>query len=296
MKGRMNYLEPEMPQMDVTLELDLIRAHGPRVDVMFSGGKDSCCLKELCRMAGVEFRSYYNNTTIDPPELVRFIKKQHPDVIWCNPAMPMMTAVATLRKSPPTRRARWCCERYKELTLKTGNPHLVGVRAAESVRRRNAWLQWDGKRNILAPILLWSDEDVWTFIRERNLPYCELYDQGFKRLGCVGCPLAGREGQDREFARWPNFERNWHRAIVANWERWHSVPRIRDGKPRFQAKFKSGEELWLWWRTYKAPTGDCGWFFPMPGEDDEPIPHMHEEESLFDHADDPIELPRNAVV
>ena len=46
----------------------------------FSGGKDSCVIKELARMAGVAFLPVYNVTTIDPPELVRFIKREHPDV------------------------------------------------------------------------------------------------------------------------------------------------------------------------------------------------------------------------
>ncbi|GAH28018.1 unnamed protein product, partial [marine sediment metagenome] len=45
----------------------------------FSGGKDSIVIKELADMAGVSYDAHYNNTTIDPPELVYFIKDIYPD-------------------------------------------------------------------------------------------------------------------------------------------------------------------------------------------------------------------------
>lgn len=83
--------------------------------------------------------------------------------------------------------------------------------------------------------------------------YCSLYDEGWTRLGCVGCPLASKENQDREFARWPAYERNWKKAIIANWEKWKDQPNTKTGQPRYHAKFKDGEEFWLWWRTHRVP-------------------------------------------
>ena len=55
--------------------------------VAFSGGKDSIVMERLFKMSGVKYESWYNNVTIDPPELVRFIKKQYPHVGWNNPKM-----------------------------------------------------------------------------------------------------------------------------------------------------------------------------------------------------------------
>lgn len=57
----------------------LLRLHEPPEGyyLAFSGGKDSCVIKELAKRAGVKFDAHYGNTTIDPPELVRFIKKFH---------------------------------------------------------------------------------------------------------------------------------------------------------------------------------------------------------------------------
>lgn len=235
----------------------LLRDHEPAEGyyLAFSGGKDSCVCKELLRIAGVRFEGVYNNTTIDPPELVQFIKHFHPDVKWNNPSHGnMMHRIATAPKSPPTRTVRWCCSEYKE-GGGCGRVKVFGVRAAESLRRKHGWreISKDSTGNkVVCPIVFWPDARVWEFIREKNLPYCVLYDEGFKRLGCVGCPLASRKNQDKEFSRWPRYERNWKRAIIANWERWHGVPNTKTGGPRFQTKFRNGEDFWEWWRNYKG--------------------------------------------
>lgn len=237
----------------------LLRLHEPEEGyyLAFSGGKDSVAIEYLARLAGVKFDKRYNSTTIDPPELIRFIKKYHPDAIWNFPEMPMMTMVATAPKVPPTRNGRWCCSVYKEGGGK-GRVKVMGVRAAESKRRALNWREiaedMHGSPTV-CPIVYWTDAHVWELIKANNVPYCSLYDEGFTRLGCVGCML-NPGSQDTEFARWPNYERNWKKSIVANWEKWHNVPRQKDGLPRYQAKFKSGEEFWQWWRTAKAPEGE----------------------------------------
>ena len=47
--------------------------------VQFSGGKDSCVILALAKMAGINYEAHYNVTSVDPPELVRFIKREYPD-------------------------------------------------------------------------------------------------------------------------------------------------------------------------------------------------------------------------
>jgi phosphoadenosine phosphosulfate reductase len=59
----------------------------------FSGGKDSCVLKALADMAQVKYDAHYNWTTVDPPELVRFIKDYHPDVIIEKPKLSMFQLI-----------------------------------------------------------------------------------------------------------------------------------------------------------------------------------------------------------
>jgi len=192
----------------------------------FSGGKDSCVIKQLAIEAGVSFKPWYNLTTIDPPELVQFIKRHHADVSWNKPKMPMLARLSERTNGPPTRLARWCCAEYKEQGGK-GFAKVIGVRISESVNRANTWREFQPHRTdgfILAPIAYWTDDDVWKFIRSRNLPYCKLYDEGFKRLGCIGCPLAGKIGQDKEFARWPKYELAWKKAVFKFYDRWHDIP------------------------------------------------------------------------
>lgn len=224
----------------------------------FSGGKDSVVIKHLAAAAGVKFESWYNNTTIDPPELVQFVKRVHPDVQWNNPKQNMMRRMVEKSIGPPTRIARWCCEEYKEQGGNGWPVKVIGVRVAESARRAKLWKTFVRNRNeghILCPILYWTDEDVWRYIRENEIPYCKLYDEGFKRLGCVGCPLGGPNAQKVEFERWPRYEANWKKHVIAYWEKWHDVPTIK-GRPRWVAGFASGEALWNWWVSGKRKDDD----------------------------------------
>ena len=220
----------------------------------FSGGKDSCVIKHLAILSGVRFDAFYNSTTIDPPELVRFIKSEHADVKWDLPKYGnMMHRVATNTAGPPTRLVRWCCEEYKECRGK-GRVKIIGTRASESQARRLRWKEVSNDAygyKAICPIVYWTDDQVWEIIKTDGIKYCELYDQGWKRLGCVGCPL-NNTSRIKEFERWPAFERNWKKAIIANWEMYHDVPR-KDGKPRHHAKFKSGEEMWKWWMEEFTP-------------------------------------------
>ena len=223
--------------------------------VAFSGGKDSCVIKELVRMSGVKHECWYNQTTIDPPELVRFIKQHHADVMWSiSKHGNMMHRVAKKSAAPPTRLMRWCCDEYKEYGG-VGRCRVFGVRASESKGRALRWNEVSTDRNnstVICPIVYWTDSQVWEFLKHFKVPYCSLYDEGWDRLGCVGCPLAGPDRQTKEFERWPAFERNWRRAIEKNWETYKDIPR-KDGKPRYQAKFKSAEGFWNWWRWEKKP-------------------------------------------
>lgn len=56
------------------------------------------------------------------------------------------------------------------------------------------------------PIIDWTDEEVWEFIHEYKVPYCKLYDEGFKRLGCIGCPMGSVKQRLYEFERYPKYK------------------------------------------------------------------------------------------
>lgn len=246
--------------------VDLLQEHVPPEGYYgcFSGGKDSIVIKELARLAGVSVKWHYNITTVDPPELVRFIVDHHPDVERLHPGTRMFDEIPN--RGLPTRRIRWCCEVFKESKNPKGATMLMGMRAAESPRRAVQWsevaLHRRTRANVILPIFKWTDDHVWEFIRVQHMPYCCLYDEGFKRLGCVGCPMAGARFRRVEFARWPRIEKQYKDAARELWK-------VRGGgfAPRKTIdddftgirRFPSFDAMWEWWLSDDAaPAKPCG--------------------------------------
>ena len=67
---------------------------------------------------------------------------------------------------------------------------------------------------VLNPIIDWSDDDVWSYLHSRGIEGNPLYKEGWTRIGCVGCPLAGRRAREIAFARYPKLYKAWHDAIA----------------------------------------------------------------------------------
>ena len=108
----------------------------------FSGGKDSVVIKALADMAGVKYDAHYSISSVDPPELVRFIKDVHPDVIMEHARdkdgnIVTMWNLIPKHTMPPTRIVRYCCAYLKENGGK-GRLKVTGVRWDESVRRKKS--------------------------------------------------------------------------------------------------------------------------------------------------------------
>lgn len=204
---------------------------GKPLVVAFSGGKDSQTVYHLTEAAGVDFEAAYSATTIDPPEVVRFIRKHYPMVRFHVPKMSFWQLVEKTRILP-NRRMRYCCSVMKEATHQ-GRVTLTGVRREESAKRANRQTldinkkprQFDeferrdkidvqcfgnGKEKITVnPILDWTETDVWQYLNDVvKVPHCELYDQGRHRVGCLFCPMKARKEIVDDMQRYPHqFER-----------------------------------------------------------------------------------------
>jgi phosphoadenosine phosphosulfate reductase len=202
----------------------------------FSGGKDSVVLYDLAVKSGAKFDAHYSQTGIDPPELVQFIRKEYLTVAPVKPKERLWTLIN--RKGLPTRRIRFCCQVLKE---QAGNGRwiLTGIRSAESTRRKTRQMVEIGRKHdhLVHPIIDWTEQDVWSYIRANNLPYCKLYDEGFKRLGCVLCPMTSAEQANRDRQRWPKIADAWFRAA----ERFY----VRSDRAKLH--WSSAEAMFDWW-------------------------------------------------
>ena len=203
-----------------------------------------------------------NLTSVDPPEVIRFLKQHYPEVELIKPKASIYK-IAVEKTLLPTQRVRWCCEEYKE-NAGAGKVTLIGIRHQESTRRakRNeveisskkfsgtleGFEQYreeklskpkkgrktngmnitnvtgertvgciSGKESILiSPIIHWTERDVWEFLNKVcRVPHCSLYDEGYRRIGCICCPMSTYRQKLREMNRWPHVKRNWLKAIIA---------------------------------------------------------------------------------
>lgn len=197
--------------------------------ITYSGGKDSDVLLHLAAASGIPYEVLHSLTTADAPETVRHVydtfrrleergvkctvdKHDRPDgtrtTIW---------NLIPRKLMPPTRLVRYCCTELKEGGGK-GRFISTGVRWAESTaRKRRGALevlhhdrtkklilsndndedrrllescQLKGKR-VVNPIIDWSDTDIWAYASAEKIEMNPLYCEGFRRVGCVGCPMAG---------------------------------------------------------------------------------------------------------
>jgi len=123
----------------------------------------------------------------------------------------------------PTKFSRWCCDELKKKPTKEVSleRRLMGIRKEESAKRANRPRidRYFKKQTLYKPIFNWGEWAIWEYIEKYNLPYCELYDQGFDRVGCVVCPfICGRPKViKKHMDRWPGIYRAFERAMLELW-------------------------------------------------------------------------------
>ena len=205
---------------------------------------------------------YHNHTTVDAPETVYYIRSI-PNIHISYPEKTMWDLIVE-KHMPPLRMVRYCCSELKERGGE-GRFLITGVRWAESIIRRkqrgvleinknkkadsiilNAdndesrqlfeTCQLKGKR-ILNPIIDWSEDDVWEFLNHYDCKSNPLYQCGFKRIGCIGCPMVNHP--EYEFQKWPKYKEIYI----------HTFDRMLKSKPagKRDRYWTSGEAVFNWW-------------------------------------------------
>jgi phosphoadenosine phosphosulfate reductase len=205
----------------------------------FSGGKDSQVIYELAKMSGVKFKAFFNKTSIDPPEVLKFIRKNYPDVEWIKPKETMYQLI--YRKGIlPLRQARYCCESLKE-TAGSNSIVITGITNEESDKRaKRKEYEHDYKdktKYFLHPIKNWAANEVFDFLKSRGVKWCELYDKGANRIGCVGCPM-NPKAMRKDFRERPNFKLAYT----------NTVRKLMIEKGKY-SNFESAEEVIEWWSS-----------------------------------------------
>jgi len=188
--------------------------------VGFSGGKDSIVIANLIKKSGVKYQLYYSFTGIDPPEVVRFIRRNYPECIFLKPKKTFWRNLSV--NVPPSNRLRWCCTALKKTPgINIPLEHrIMGIRSEESVKRgKYERVNFFEKlrHTHYYPILKWNEANVWDYIEKNNLEYPKLYDEGFDRIGCVVCPYhSEKTGKKHEQYRekYPKFFDRFEKGIT----------------------------------------------------------------------------------
>lgn len=186
---------------------------------------------------------------------------------------------------PPSRLMRYCCQILKETGcanrfIATGvrwdESHARQERAAyEAIGKTKAdkviatdeiMLMNDNsekramtercmKQNKMAvnPIIDWKHSDIWEYIRTEKIQYNPLYECGYSRVGCIGCPMASK-GRWKEFADFPTYKAAYIKAYDKMLE--YLQVKYKKNPP----KWKSGYEVFLWWMEDKNVAGQMDLF------------------------------------
>lgn len=119
-----------------------------------------------------------------------------------------------------------CCQIRKVLPLRkylaNKSAWITGLRRSQSeFREKIDKIEWDSTNNVVKvnPLADWSQENVWWYIKEYNLPYNPMHDEGFPSIGCIPCTTKASEENDERSGRWQNSSKTECGIHVRNPER-----------------------------------------------------------------------------
>lgn len=184
---------------------EVLERYGPGAAVGWTGGKDSTVVLALWRDAlreaapGAALRGLNLDTGCKFPEVLAFRDQLARE--W-SVELHVVRPGFDLGRYPLAVDPVACCGDLKirplnEAIARLSIPALLtGVRADENPDRADRpWLEDHGDHVRALPILEWTELDIWTFMVREGIPWCTLYDQGYRSLGCVPCTSRSGRGE-----------------------------------------------------------------------------------------------------
>jgi phosphoadenosine phosphosulfate reductase len=95
-------------------------------------------------------------------------------------------------------------------TLEGFDAWISSIRRDQTPERAQASLvEWDQRFGLVKinPLLHWTQEQVWQFIRQHDIPYNPLHDQGYPSIGCWPCTRPVQPGEEARAGRWPGLDK-----------------------------------------------------------------------------------------
>ena len=192
-----------------------------------------------------------------------------------------MWKLIEIKSMPPTRLARYCCTVLKETSIPNSviavgvrEDESLGRRGRNDFSTRGktkndaeyrstahtfAMFQLDKfggeaayqceiikncKKNkdlISNPIYWFTESDIWEYVKKFNISMNPLYSKGYKRVGCIGCPLGGSKSMVKEFQDYPKYKLNYIKAF----ERMQKLNEKKGINNKYS--MSNGEEWLEWW-------------------------------------------------
>jgi phosphoadenosine phosphosulfate reductase len=180
------------------------------------GAEDMVLLDMLMNIAP-ETKVFYLDTDVLFPEtydLIEETKQRYTisNLIRVSPKMTLHEQVDAYGDTLWAREPDKCCSirKVQPLTeiLSTVDGWITGIRRDQTAFRAHAQAFEDDRKFGLVkinPLIRWTEKDVWQYIRDNNVPYNPLHDQGYPSLGCVHCTKAVKLGEDPRSGRWSGF-------------------------------------------------------------------------------------------
>lgn len=161
-------------------------------------------------------------------------------VRWAESARRLdLHGVAVIHGKPKTTRALAKSEGVNYRIPNRSNAALI-MNDDNAPERRMVEHCYRTQKTMVNPIVDWTDEEVWEFLNDiAKVPHCCLYDEGFTRLGCIGCPLSGKNNQKREFERYPRYRALYIRAF----DRMLQECKIKG----METTWQNAKEVMDWW-------------------------------------------------